>query len=182
MNSRLAPVLLVIAAIALFFFYVEPEYRDVQEMLTEKEAFDLSRAQADDLANIRDGLEAQYQAFSDREREEVNTFITPQPDQPRLFATLDEIASQNAVLLTDVSLVTGSQSRSRARAQDERAGGIQTVPVSFGADGRYGNFLSFIEGVENSLQLMDITRIAITPSSDEGFVYSYEVDVQAYSM
>lgn len=179
---KFTPIILIIASILIFFFYIDPAYREIQVDRDYQDELNKSLGQAQDLEELRRQKVSLYDAFDSKDKDRVGIMISDTSDETRLFNNIAGIGSRNGVSITQVRLETDSSTPQRGENQEVTAGPVKPVSVGFTASTRYQNFISFLEDIERSLQVMDVNGFKITSSELEGGVYKYEVDLTAYSL
>lgn len=181
---KFTPIILVIAAILLFFFYIDPEYQSIKERLTYQDGLKESLEQAQDLSELRRKKVAEYDAFKEADKRKLAVMISSQVDETSLFNNIAGIGSQNGVSLTKVSI--GEDVDGGGRGEEEEEGvainDIKDVNVSFTAQTSYTNFVAFLEDIEKSLQIMDVKSFKVSPTATGARVYDFEVQLTAYSL
>ena len=181
---RFTPVLLVFLAILIFFFYIDPAYKEVQGNIENRDNLQESFKQAQDLKELQEEKFADFNAMSQRDKERLKVMISSEPDRVRLFNNISSIGTRNGVEVTRVNLSDDEDtSRRGSDEEDKDVVGVQEVSVGFTVETNYANFLGFLEDVERSLQIMDVTRIDIKPgASAAGSIYAFDVELTAYSL
>lgn len=178
---KFTPVILVIAAILVFFFYIDPEYGKIKEMIAYQDGLKESLEQAQDLSALRSRKKAEYDSFKESDKRKLAIMISSEVDETRLFNNIAGIGSQNGVSLTQVSIGDEVQGGGRGE-EDEVMSDVKDVTVSFTAQTSFTNFIAFLEDVEKSLQIMDVKSFTISPTGTGSRIYDFEVELTAYSL
>lgn len=184
---RFTPIILVIAAILVFFFYISPQFEASKDLGDRVGELKQSLEQAQDLQTIRSAKLAEFNQFPENEKKKLEVMIASRPDKARIFNTISKIASQNGVSIEEV-VFKGEQDNSRSRrGQAEEVASVagtnlQEVKVGFSVQGTYTNFESFVSDIETNLQIMDITSIKAGQSGSVGGGQLYNVELTTYAL
>ena len=151
--------------IGLFFMYVDPTYKNVQEIILEQERFDQALNKSKELQIIRDRLLATYNTFSTNDLNRLTKLLPDNVDNVRLVLDIDHIASAYGMRIKDVSVDT---------LEERKAGTIgpsnnkyESVKLSFSMVSSYNNLTKFIMDLERSLRIVDITGISLVAIEDQ---------------
>lgn len=176
MNFRsVTPILLIIAAIALFFTYIDPTYSDVKTLQAEVASYDDALNKSKELQQIRDALLARYNTFSTDDLKRLELLLPDTVDNIRLVLDIDTIASRYGLVIKDLKITPSSQTQdSFTPAVDQ----IKSVDLSFSVVSDYSTFLTFMRDLQDSLRIVDINRIDFVVG-DRG-VTTYNVTVRTY--
>jgi len=185
MFSRSTPILLVIAGIVLFFFYVEPQYEKVQAKRDMQREFESALEEANDLASVRSSALEIYNSYNESEKQRLRVMVPSEVDHPRVFNTIERIGGAHGVFLTSVTVKdSDTTSRSRRRSSEEEGAISDVTPITLGfsAESSYQGFLPFLQDIEQNLQLMDPMVVEVRSSGDEQSLYTFTVTLQTYSL
>lgn len=173
----LLPVLFVLIAAGIFFGFVDPSYDRVRELRAEEAEFDEALNRSKELQQVRDQLLSRYNTFSQSDLERLEKMLPDNVDNVRLVLDFDSIAARYGMRLRNIALEVDD---SRAERGQVGAGDseYQSVVLSFSVTGDYNSFRGFLEDLEQSLRLVDVT--AITFSASPTGSYDYTVGVKTY--
>ncbi len=171
------PILFVLIAIALFFWYIDPEYNKVKELLVEQGQIDQALNRSKELQDVRDQLLARYNTFPQAELDNLQKLVPDHLDNVRLILDLDSMASRYGMRVRDVS-IQGDTSRVESGELGPDTGAYESVVLSFSVTGTYDTFRSFLSDLEKSLRLVDVVGLdfGATPTG----VYDYTLKVKTY--
>lgn len=173
----LLPVLFVVIAGGIFFGFIDPAYDRIQTLRAEEAQFDQALTRSKELQQIRDQLLSRYNTFSQSDLDRLEKLLPDNVDNVRLVLDFDSIAARYGMRIRNIGLEA-----QESRAQRGQVGGddsvYQSVVLSFSVSGGYDAFRSFLEDLEQSLRLVDITAISFS-SSGTG-IYDYSVSVKTY--
>ncbi|MFA6006809.1 MAG: type 4a pilus biogenesis protein PilO [Candidatus Paceibacterota bacterium] len=176
MITRLViPIALVIAAIALFFALTQPAMGVLQTKQEEKKTIDDALDNAKKIKKIQDNLLAAKQAIPSDKIDNLNKLL---PD------TIDNV--QLIIDVNNIALKYGSNMALRnikVRTDDGMTGGkigpntkkYGTVFLNFTVTGPYSALKQFLNDLEVSLRLIDITGLTFTAGEKESYEYNFEI-------
>lgn len=173
----LLPILFVAIAVGIFFGFTDPAYTRVQDLRDEESQFNQALNRSKELQQVRDQLLSRYNTFSQDDLARLEKLLPDNVDNVRLVLDFDSIASRYGMRLRNIALETPD---SRAQRGQVGAGDrpYQSVTLSFSVTGGYDSFRSFLEDLEQSLRLVDVSAIAFSATASG--LYDYSVSVTTY--
>lgn len=187
-SSFIIAIVLIAAAIGLFFGVTEPQWEVVKELETRNERLDEALTRASDLQQIRDDLISRFNLMGIEDIDRLETMLPDTIDSVRLILDVDTLARANSLSASGFSLETGTdapveKATSPTEAAPE-ASKYSTVTLSFAAEGAYEDFILFMRDIERSLRLIDVVSVELTESEGGGIGrnrnHSYEVELKTY--
>lgn len=183
--KSMTPLILIIVSVGLFFAFVDPQYKEVQVLLEEKQENDQLLVKARELREKRQELMARYSSISEEEREMLKKILPETVDNVRLIRDINTIAANpnNGMILKDISITGGLEEETddESRIIDQTDGQYGTITLSFSTTAPYDIFKNFVGELENSLRVVDITALRINNAGDETEgVYDYDVTLDTY--
>lgn len=191
MTNRLLPFLALVAAVGIFFAYVNPLWHGAIKDAKAAIAQDNQALDAADAYVTRENeLAAQVNAIDPAALARLSTYLPDSVDNVGLILDLNSLAESTGVVLSSVD-VAGSGQASTGQAAttgtsaattgtDAAAGGspVGTIDLTLSAKGTYDALLAFLNGVEYSERLLDVTDLAVTGSNSG--VYDYRMTIRLY--
>lgn len=171
------PILFVIIAVALFFWYIDPQYTSVKELLSEQQQIDQALNRSKELQDERDKLLARYNTFPQTELNSLQKLVPDHLDNVRLILDLDSMASRYGMRVRDVA-IQGDTSRVKTGELGPDTEAYESVVLSFSVTGTYDTFRSFLSDLEKSLRLVDVVGLEFTAT--ETGVYDYTLKIKTY--
>lgn len=175
MIKAILPIILVGAAVLLFFTFIDPTYKKVQAVQAEVLRYDDALNKSKELQSIRDQLLAKYNTFSTDDLKRLELLLPDNVDNIRLVLDVDTVASKYGMVIKNLqfsSAPTGDGSFSPDQNE------IKSVDLSFSVSAEYEEFLSFIKDLQDSLRIIDIVEIDF---SVVGSVFNeYKVIIRTY--
>ncbi|MEI7720203.1 MAG: hypothetical protein WCI89_03280 [bacterium] len=173
------PLIIVIAAIALFMTYTDPKYQNAKVLAVQNASYGEALNKSTELHKIREGLLAKRNSFSDDNVMRLARMLPDNVDTIRLIIDINSIALRNGLALTNVSL--GGALKTTGVSGQEASSGSQVgvVRVGFSVAASYPVFLTFLHDLEHSLRLLDVDKIDFNPDAT-GQNGTYQLDVRTY--
>ena len=195
--KSLTPLILILISVALFFFLIDPEYKDVQELQAQVEANNETLKIARDLSVKREELRSKFNNISQEERAELEKLLPDTVDNVRLIIDINNIAEQFGIVIRNINInadedtataagTVGAQGSTFEGVIEESSvkyvdkSKIGVITFSFSVSAKYEVFLEFLRELEESLRIVDIRNIQISRGSAEGSIYDYNVTMDTY--
>jgi len=152
-------VILIAAAIAVLFFWGRSLWQDVQAFSSEKASYVSVISRMNQLRKTRDGLVQVYNTIPSQDLEKIKDLIPDTADTGTLVVELSNLANENRLLLKNIN------------ARGDKDG---VLTVVFSVSGSYENFADFLEKLEKSLRLIDVSKISFSAGKDNFYEFSLE--------
>lgn len=173
------PILFLLLAAGIFFGYIDSTYDDIQNLLVEEEKFDQALDKSKELQEIRDSLLSKYNTFSASDINRLMKLVPDNVDNVRLVLDIDNIASAYGMRIKNVTVNKAQDSQAGVIGPDEKL--YESVILSFSIASSYENLISFLEDLEASLRIVDITELSLAQSkTKEANLYEYNIGVRTY--
>ena len=185
----LMPIILIISSFAVFFGYVDPNYKgsanqsssDYQNagivfLKSEKAKFDDIINSSTQIVAKRDALVEKKNTITEVDKARLERLLPTNIDNIRLIIEISKIAEGRNLVAKNISVGDMAKVTSDTIGTDNTPYG--TLSLKFTVNSSYNNFLNFLRDLENNLRLVDITDITFS-STDSGF-YDYSVSLNTY--
>lgn len=199
LSSALIALLLLVAALVVFFDLIEPEYTTVQSLRGQAESIQIQLANEQNIVKQVQGIVSTYQSQS-AQVQEVNLAMPIGQDSSEALAQIYGIAAnsglsiQNLAISAQASSAGGAGTAGAVASGAARSAGAVIKPkgsLSFQitAVGNYEALKTFLKGLENNIRVFDVTGIGINPvatingPSSAGTtqdLFTYTITVVAY--
>jgi hypothetical protein len=184
--KKYAFIIYILIAGGLFFTFIDPQYKEVQALLLEKEENNQLLEKANELRRKRQDLSDRYAAISEEEKEQLLKVLPDTVDNVRLILDMTNIANNSntnyGIILSGVS-VSGdfneSNSNERGNIVDKTGNDFGVINVRFSFSAPYETFKMFMRDLENSLRIIDIRDFSVS-ASDVSDVYNYSISLDTY--
>ena len=177
MMKFIAPIVAIVVAIAVFFGYIDPTYEEIKGIREEVSQYDEALAKSRELEAVRDQLLITYNGFDEEELARLKKLLPDNVDNVRLIMDIDSIASRYGLVLRGVSVSETAQTPDAVPAASTEDA-VAFIDVSFSVTSSYENFLTFLEELERSLRLVDVTSLSF--ESSEIDLYEFKVNLRTY--
>ncbi len=174
------PVILILVSIVAFFFVIDPQYKQIQELNVEIEENNEMLDLAQELREKRDELQDRFNNISEYDRESLEKILPNTVDNVRLILDINNIANDVGIKITNIGIENEQE-------QDAGNGGLisntsiegyGTLALSFSVSATYDVFKVFIDRLQSSLRLVDIVDLSV--SVGESDFYGYNVTLNTY--
>lgn len=178
----LTPILLIVLALSLFFWFVVPTYQSLGSLRVERSQYEDALVAAKEASVKRDELVNKYNSMSSADLDKLEKLLPDSIDTVRLVVDLNTIAAKYGPIgsagIRDIKMSTvGDPQSNVVVAQDQSPYG--TLVVTFTTSMAYDKFLNFVRDLERSLKILDISSILFRPV-DTGNVYEYTISLKTY--
>jgi Tfp pilus assembly protein PilO len=177
----LTPIILIVVSIGVFFFFIDPQKKELDTLLEEKNKNDVTIQKATELRAARGILGEKYKNISQDERTKLSQMLPDTVDNVRLILDINNIADKYGIVLKGISISGGpvDEGKEVNRGAGTTSGKLYgTIQLSFSFSANYDIFKIFLKDLEDSLRLVDITDFSIA-SSENGF-YNYSITLNTY--
>lgn len=182
------PIILIASSFAVFFGYVDPNYKGSANPDTTDYTKDGIVFLKSELANYekilessavivkqRDGLIQKKDTITTADQTRLETLLPSNIDNIRLILEISQIAQSRNLIAKNISVGDMTQNTD-AIGQDNSLYG--TLSLKFTVNSTYANFLNLLNDLENNLRLLDITDISFS-STDNG-LYDFTIGLNTY--
>jgi len=190
MNRNITATILIVLAIALYFTYTSGVWNDAMAVKAVNDQYAGAISSAEQLISVRDKVLKDYNNISATDRDNLDKMIPNTVDNIRLIIDLNSVALQHGFSLKNITATakedsTNSSSNSSVSSASSNSQSfniaiptLDTVAVSFSVSAPYQQFISFMQDLEASLRIMDITHLTVT-ANDTG-TYDFSVQLNTY--
>jgi Tfp pilus assembly protein PilO len=168
-------VILIVAAGVVFFSFVVPKSREIQELRSERHALVEFVNEKNDAVGQVSELLNKYKSISALQ-ETLSASLPTEEDVPGIVNQLQGLANLSGVVIDSLSLQFLS-----IRAQDNTATiePVGTLRATVGIKGDYNSIKEYISLLETNIRIIDLNSMQISGGT-EGNVLSYEIVVDTY--
>jgi Tfp pilus assembly protein PilO len=183
--NLITPLILIIISIGTFFVYIDPNYRgenlsngnlSVKNLQTELAKYEKALNDTTTIRKNRENLVQKMSQINPDNLSKLEKLLPDNVDNIKLVIDMNRIAQNHTLNLKNIKLDTGIKTDSDKLGQDNSKYG--TVGLSFSVSSSYGNFQNFLNDLEKSLRLVDITDLSVT-ANDNG-IYDFSVSLKTY--
>ncbi len=173
----LTPIILIIAAIGLFFGFTSGQYAEIQKKQIQQQTTENALSNSRQIGARRDQLNDIYLSIAKNDADRLKKMLPDSVDNVRLILDMDNIASQHGMVLRGVRVGSSAAPGDKMTlAPDNKAWG--TLELAFSVTASYGNFRAFLNDLQNSLRLVDIVGLNVRTTKSS--VYDYDLVLHTY--
>ncbi len=174
-NQTLIALVLFLGALGVYLGLVQPLYSSVQALKPRSAQLDAALKNADQFRARMKELSAEFLVKTDNENaRRLQKLLPDNIDNVRLIIDINNIARGREVAIRDFSITenappespTRGAARRAARSEELSPSGprYRSVDLSFTAEAPYRRFLAFLDDLQNSLRLVDVRKIQVSPA------------------
>ena len=173
-------------AIGLYFTVTKGVLAEANIIRASNNEYITAIKNAEDLIRVRDKVLADYNKLLPEDRDKLNKFVPKSVDNIRLIIDLNNIALRYGFALKGIKANASSKTSNESLVSPTSpmnpdvivAPVLDTVTVSFGVTAPYQQFISFLQDLEASLRILDISSLSVT-ANDSG-VYEWKIELKTY--
>ncbi len=184
--NLIMPIILIIASIAVFFGYVDPNYKSgtpsnladyssysITDLKTELSNYEDVANKSVEITDTRDKLINKKNSIADADIAHLQTLLPSNIDNIRLLIEVKALLAKRNLTLKNISF---SELKNTSSIGSDNSYG--TLTLKFSVTASYDNFLNLLRDLSSNLRLLDITDISFT-STDNG-IYDFNVTLNTY--
>lgn len=182
-------MLSLVAAGALFFMYTQPTYDQVKAANAQISQYNEALNKAAELQQLKQSLLSKYNTFNPNDIERLQKLLPDHVDNVRLILDIDSVAGRRAMAIQNVVVSSSQTAKSSQTAIGTVSSSKQkydSLTVKFTTQGTYDNFRGFLDDIQKSLRIVDLTSLSITRTNEGAAgstaapLYNYEVTMRTY--
>jgi hypothetical protein len=194
---NITSITLIIVSIGIFFFFIDPQYKNVKNLRAEITKNEEIIALANKLDLKKNELNDKYNQISPTDKESLEKLLPDTVDNVRLIIDINNIAEKFGIVIRDISINSKDSPAGESKkvvSQKSNFDGvleensikyvdtskIGVISFSFSVSAKYEVFLEFLKYLEESLRLVDIRNVEISRGSGSGVFYDYRVTLDTY--
>lgn len=198
MNRNVYATILVILAIGLYFTVTRLIIADATVVLASNTEYIAAIESAKSLITLRDQVRDDYNKLSAENRARLDKIVPRSIDNIRLIIDLNNVAMQHGFSLKGIQATAATNDKTKSNAvpdvamvapgNDQGFANINSpiipapildkVTVTFSVNAPYQQFISFLQDLEASLRILDVSNLTV--SASENGVYTWKVELQTY--
>lgn len=193
MTSNVSAIILLLLSIATFIWGIGPQKDQWTSLRATAAARDEALKQAKQVRTMRDGLLVRKNSIGQDNLDKLSKLLPDSVDTIRLTMDLKGIAARYSIPIKKITInkESGSSRTSTSAGPGGAPSGtlgasisassqkFDTLGISFGLTCSYQSFLSFLNDLEKSLRIIDITSVTVAPGKDVGTTGTYEFTINA---
>lgn len=181
-------LILIAAAIWIFWGYTRPIYEKAGGLREVRTDYENKLAQANEFRQKYEDLATQYQSFSETDLANLSRLVPDKVDAIRLVIEVSDIAARQGLLVKDIAINESAKEKKGKNNPEEIFNVVAVKPnfssvdLSFSVTGSYERFVAFLQDLEKSLRILDVTEIKFetAENSSSGNSYDFSLGLRAY--
>lgn len=167
MNAKIVAYVGLVLAIGLFFGYVKPTYTNSIVVLQNKIiAENTAIASTKRYVTKETKLEQERNNISTKDIQRLSKMVPSINNNVQILLDLSSLATLNGFYIT--SFDVGHQVNAQRQTGNKSATLYRSVSLKVSGTGSYNSFRQFLDGVERSLRIIDVTNVSIENSNVTG--------------
>jgi len=176
------PIVLIIAAVGLFYFYISPQYAKIGTLQTERDNYDEILSKSVELRQIRAELAEKIDRFEEADLAKLDKMIPIDMDLVKLVLEVDSLALKHAIVINEIEASSNDNAEGSVEKSEMASRGYKTLTLSFQFNTDYSNLDGFLKEIENSLRIMDIVKIELHTDKERSSFQDYSMTLNTYSL
>ncbi len=191
--KNIISLILIAAAVWIFWSYTDPIYKEANGLKEVRADYQAKLEQANEFRQKYENLALAYQSFSEADVIRLSRLVPDTVDTVRLVMDVSDIAAKQGLLIknikisepTKIGVPVAAPSAEGLTPGAIRIGTNQdfnSIDLSFSVTGSYERFVAFLQDLEKSLRILDVTEIkfATPTNSVKGNSYDFGIGLRAY--
>jgi Tfp pilus assembly protein PilO len=177
-------ILIILISVAVFVFWVRPQYVEIGEIQDQSSEFDTVISNARKLQELRDDLIEKRNQLSNADLDRLQKLIPENSDNVKLILELQELADLYGLQIRTASSKEEEteEDQNLNKGFDIESKDYGIITLNFNLTGGYDEFISFLAEVERKLRITDITSLSFSPLAEDDArqKYDYQLGLQTY--
>lgn len=181
MNGRVLPLLALFLSIGIFFVYVSPAWSGPIATTKANIASDNEALAAAERYKTQENELAKAKSDINQENlDRLETFLPDSVDNVRLILDLNALAAKSGLSLSniDVAKIAIENTSALDALPSASANTLGSANLTLSAVGTYKALQTFLDGIEMSERLLDVSDITFNGS--ETGIYTYKLTLRLY--
>lgn len=183
MSRFTAAILFLAIGIGVLIFLAWPTYISVMRSLDLLANQNAAIDKLNSIIKIRGQLQEEYGSISASDSEKLNELIPSGAGIRKLLVGIGALASQNTIALKNIDFtaqtVASQPTAAPVGISLKQTVPYQTLPFHFSVSGSYESFLKFLNNVQLSARLIDITEITFS-GGGRNQAYDFSIKANTY--
>lgn len=174
--KNIVSIIFLCLAVGIFFFYADDKYQEVKDLRVEVADYTEALRQSKDILLLRDNLSDQYKSFKKSDLDSLKKLLPDHIDNVQLVLDLNGIAKKYGLALKGVKVQEESIDKQAKIGPSKDDFG--SILLSFKVSSTYDAFVKFLEDVEKSLRIVDVTALSF--KANDKNIYEFSVTIKTY--
>ncbi len=158
MNRYLTPMLVIAVSVGVYFYVIDPRYKNIAQQLAQERVIEGFIIDANDAKNLLDKVIADHRSFPPDADHRLNVLLPDTIDPARLIIDINAVASRHGLAVGSPAVLLGA-------ANAEEPNRLLEHEVSFKIVATYSTFRKFLWDVESSLAIRDFNAVSFASTA-----------------
>lgn len=184
-SRTLTPILSIIVAVMIAYFFILPKYETTQLVRAEIQEYETAVEKYNEFSNKLDEKLAIKTERPAIDNEHLDTLVPSEIDDTQLLVDLETLVTKQTMLFGNISIKgnttiyqQGSEADTSSGQQISRQ--LVSLDISFDVIGSYEQFQLFLSELERSRTLYEVVSLSYTPS--ESAFQQFSLTVRVYAL
>lgn len=177
MKNIIGTILFLVVAIGIVVGFIVPHFNSVGALRQRKTELNQTLMRFRELRDVRDNLLARYNSILQSDIDRLQKMLPQAPDTGSLLTELDQLTRSHALLLRSVELGETAAAQGPILTGSS-AGPAERLHMTLRVVGPYASFRSFLNDLEHSLRLIDVSSLAFSVSEEN--INEYGISASSY--
>jgi Tfp pilus assembly protein PilO len=185
MNRNAISIILIVLSIGIFYTFTNSRIQELKTIQATNSDYLSAINNSVDLITERDAVLKTYNSISTSDQARLNKMLPDNVDNVRLIIDVNGIAARHGFSIQNITTSADSSQggSSSGSGLSESSGGSApdsnqlygAVTISFSFTASYQNFLAFLQDIQSSLRILDITHLTVTTNPTGTYTYSIQL-------
>jgi hypothetical protein len=165
---------------------IDPQYKEAKVIRATIAEYDKALVASNDVKTQKNKLDEDYKRIllidGGKAVPKMRKMIPQRIETIKFILDMSDMSRQRGLLLKNLTIsgAGGAATKDSKVAAIPRSQAYKTNSFSFSVSTSYEKFLSFLQALEQNLQVMDITSITFT--SSDSSIYDFSISGNVYSL
>jgi Tfp pilus assembly protein PilO len=175
-------LVLILLSFGLYFMYIGPTIVDISALSGKLSEYTTTLEKSKELRSRRDSILSAYNAIPADNLDRLEKVLPIEFNAVLLARDMSGIAAQSGIPLRGIKINSANKEEvPGAIVLQANKDPYRTAEVSFSVSGSYDQFMRFLNTMETSLRLVDVTSVSVK-GSEKASVYDYAITLNSYSL
>lgn len=174
--KNIAWILLIIGSIGLFFGYIKPGFATTSDLRRELGVYNDTLKQVEELEAQIKLLQGQIGVIDPKDVARLGKLLPKTVNNVNLIIDINNVASNFGLAPRNIEIDDIAEEGKSEKSREANL--YNSLDFSFSVTSTYPNFMNFMNALEKSLRLVDVTAISFTPG--EKNEYDFKITLRTY--
>lgn len=190
--KSLIPFAIIFVCGLVYFYYISPTIQEINQLTYERNQFRDVMDGAQELTKQRESIKQTYNQIDTQDIDRLQKIIPNTFDSVAFANDISALAARYGIKIEQIAFNSPKSNVREEMVGVDPAAPYRTTVVTFSASGTYPSFKLFVNDLEYSLRLLDITQVGIAGAGDSGRsgtdrapvspIMNYQLELKTYSL